>query len=279
MTIRMPPEPPAPAADPPRTAHPRRQGTGRPHPRRASAWSTATSAPARSTPSRRSSRPHTGVPLDAPHLIGAVSVIFWALMLVVTLKYVILILRADNHGEGGGLALTALAAKAVRRPSRAAQRPAAAGRVRRHAVLWRQRDHARPSRCSARWKGWSCVAPALKPYVVPITVAILVGLFLVQRLGTALRGPLLRADHRAVVRHAGRHRRRAHRAAARHPGRAEPAARLGVPGRARLAPVRRGGRHRAGAHRRRGAVRRHGPLRPASRSSWPGPAWCCPAWR
>ena len=58
--------------------------------------------------------PHTGVPLDAPHLIGAVSVIFWALMLVVTLKYVILILRADNHGEGSGLALTALAAQAVK---------------------------------------------------------------------------------------------------------------------------------------------------------------------
>jgi KUP system potassium uptake protein len=58
--------------------------------------------------------PYTGVPLDAPHLIGAVSVIFWALMLVVTLKYVILILRADNHGEGSGLALTALAAQAVK---------------------------------------------------------------------------------------------------------------------------------------------------------------------
>ena len=57
--------------------------------------------------------PHTGVPLDTIHLIGAVSAIFWALMLVVTLKYVILILRADNHGEGGGLALTALAARAV----------------------------------------------------------------------------------------------------------------------------------------------------------------------
>jgi KUP system potassium uptake protein len=58
--------------------------------------------------------PHTGVPLDAVHLIGAASVIFWALMLVVTLKYVVLVLRADNHGEGGALALAALAASAVR---------------------------------------------------------------------------------------------------------------------------------------------------------------------
>ena len=57
--------------------------------------------------------PATGVALDAANLIGAVSCMFWALMLVVTLKYVTLILRADNRGEGGGLALTALAAQAV----------------------------------------------------------------------------------------------------------------------------------------------------------------------
>jgi KUP system potassium uptake protein len=59
--------------------------------------------------------PHTGVALNPENLIGAISVIFWALMLVVTLKYVILILRADNHGEGGGLALTALASEAVKK--------------------------------------------------------------------------------------------------------------------------------------------------------------------
>src|SRR5688572_23711910 len=57
--------------------------------------------------------PATGVPLDHAHLVGAVSAVFWALMLVVTLKYVILVLRADNRGEGGALALAALAAHAV----------------------------------------------------------------------------------------------------------------------------------------------------------------------
>ena len=45
--------------------------------------------------------PATGVPLDAPHIIGAVSVVFWGLMMIVTLKYILLILRADNNGEGG----------------------------------------------------------------------------------------------------------------------------------------------------------------------------------
>src|SRR5262245_44407548 len=57
--------------------------------------------------------PATGVALDAVNLIGAGSCMCWARMLVVTLKYITLILRADNRGEGGGLALTALAAQAV----------------------------------------------------------------------------------------------------------------------------------------------------------------------
>ena len=57
--------------------------------------------------------PATGIPLDAHHLIGAVSVIVWGLMMVVTLKYVLLILRADNRGEGGIMALTALTVQAA----------------------------------------------------------------------------------------------------------------------------------------------------------------------
>ena len=63
-------------------------------------------------------QPATGVALTPANLVGAVSAIFWALMLVVTLKYVLLVLRADNRGEGGVLALTALAAQAVVRQPR-----------------------------------------------------------------------------------------------------------------------------------------------------------------
>jgi KUP system potassium uptake protein len=73
--------------------------------------------------------PATGVALTPENLIGAVSAIFWALMLIVTLKYVILILRADNRGEGGALALTALAATA-------ASLLVAVGAFWRHLVLW-----------------------------------------------------------------------------------------------------------------------------------------------
>ena len=131
--------------------------------------------------------PHTGVPLDAPHLIGAVSTIFWALMLVVTLKYVILILRADNHGEGGGLALTALAARAVE------QRPALRRRLLLlgvfGATLFYGDSLITPAiSVLGAMEGLEVLTPALTPYVVPATVAILIGLFLMQRFGTAVVG-------------------------------------------------------------------------------------------
>ena len=131
--------------------------------------------------------PHTGVPLDAPHLIGAVSVIFWALMLVVTLKYVTLILRADNHGEGGGLALTALAAQAVR--GRPALRAALLLLGVFGATLFYGDSLITPAiSVLGAMEGLVLVAPGLGPYVVPASVAILVGLFLVQRFGTAVVG-------------------------------------------------------------------------------------------
>src|SRR3982750_1391301 len=58
--------------------------------------------------------PDHGIPLTAQTVLGGVSTIFWALMIVVSLKYVVLIMRADNRGEGGIMALIALASQAVR---------------------------------------------------------------------------------------------------------------------------------------------------------------------
>jgi KUP system potassium uptake protein len=131
--------------------------------------------------------PATGVPLNAANLVGAVSCIFWALMLVVTLKYVILILRADNRGEGGGLALTALATHAV------AGRP-----VLRRALLMLgvfgatlfYGDSVITPAISVlgAMEGLEVVTPALKPYVVPASLAVLLGLFVVQRFGSAAVG-------------------------------------------------------------------------------------------
>ena len=133
--------------------------------------------------------PHTGVPLDAAHLIGAASVIFWALMLVVTLKYVILILRANNRGEGGIMALTALAAHA---PGTTARRRTALLLLGTFGAALFYGDSVITPAISVlgAMEGLEVVAPALKPYVVPASVGILIALFLMQRHGTAAVGKL-----------------------------------------------------------------------------------------
>jgi len=129
------------------------------------------------------------VPLDTQHLIGAISTIFWGLMLVVTLKYVILILRADNNGEGGAMALTALAAKA------------AGGTPQRRtlillvgvfgATLFFGDSVITPAvTVMGAVEGIEVITPALKSYVVPISVLILVVLFSAQRFGTGAFGKL-----------------------------------------------------------------------------------------
>jgi KUP system potassium uptake protein len=131
--------------------------------------------------------PSTGVALDAHNLVGAVSVIFWALMLVVTLKYVILILRADNRGEGGGLALTALAAHAVRsRPT--LRRVLLLTGVFGAALFYGDSVITPAISVLGAMEGLELLTPALEPYVVPASVAILLSLFLVQRFGTAFVG-------------------------------------------------------------------------------------------
>ncbi|GAC1605240.1 MAG: potassium transporter Kup [Ramlibacter sp.] len=133
--------------------------------------------------------PDIGIALDAPHLIGAVSVIFWGLMLVVSLKYVLLILRADNRGEGGIMALTALASKAAgstRQRKFALLMVGVLG-----AALFYGDSIITPAiSVLSAIEGLEGVTPALKPYVVPASLAILVGLFAVQRFGTGLVGKL-----------------------------------------------------------------------------------------
>ncbi len=131
--------------------------------------------------------PATGVALTAANLVGAVSCIVWALMLVVTLKYVTLILRADNRGEGGGLALTALAAQAV--GSRPGLRRALLLLGVFGATLFYGDSIITPAiSVLGAMEGLEIATPALKPYVLPISLVILVGLFGVQRHGTAVVG-------------------------------------------------------------------------------------------
>ena len=129
------------------------------------------------------------VPLDAAHVIGAVSTIVWGLMLVVTLKYVVLILRANNRGEGGILALAALAAQAA--GSTARRRAALLLTGVAGAALFYGDSVITPAiSVLSAVEGLEVVTPLLKPYVLPVSLAVLVGLFAVQRYGTHLVGKL-----------------------------------------------------------------------------------------
>ncbi|BET25882.1 KUP system potassium uptake protein [Limnobacter thiooxidans] len=130
---------------------------------------------------------NTGVPLNPENLTGAISVIFWALMLVVTLKYVILILKADNNGEGGGLALTALASEAVRANPQLKRALLLIGVF--GATLFYGDSVITPAiSVLGAMEGLTLITPTLTPYIIPLSVVILIGLFAVQRLGTSVVG-------------------------------------------------------------------------------------------
>src|SRR5262244_769697 len=122
-------------------------------------------------------------------VIGTVSLIFWALLLIVGLKYAILILRADNRGEGGIVALLALldARHAPRGSARASL--LVVGLI-GAALLYGDGVITPAISVLSAVEGLRIDAPSLAPAVVPITIAILVGLFLVQRKGTEFVGSI-----------------------------------------------------------------------------------------
>ena len=124
--------------------------------------------------------PARGIPLDPVHLIGVVSTIFWGLMMVVTLKYVLLILRADNRGEGGIMALTALAAQAA--GSTATKRTILLLIGVFGAALFYGDSVITPAiSVLSAVEGLEVATPAFKPYVLPICAAVLIALFGMQR--------------------------------------------------------------------------------------------------
>jgi len=130
----------------------------------------------------------TGIALTQTNIIGAISAIFWALMFVVSLKYVLLVLRADNKGEGGIMALLALAASSVKKHQ---TKTVLFGLGVFGAALFYGDSILTPAiSVLSAVEGLSLITPKLTPYVLPISIAILIGLFLVQKNGTAHVGKM-----------------------------------------------------------------------------------------
>jgi KUP system potassium uptake protein len=141
------------------------------------------------------------VPPTHENVLGVLSLIIYALLLVVSLKYVALVLRADNQGEGGILALTALVPAKGATAGKTGSR-LAAGRptlillgIFGTALLYGDGMITPPITVLGAVEGLEVVTPLFSPYVVPITVMILIGLFTIQKYGThrvgGLFGPIV----------------------------------------------------------------------------------------
>jgi KUP system potassium uptake protein len=129
--------------------------------------------------------PH-GVAVETRSVMGVLSLIFWSLTLIVFVKYLFYVLRADNHGEGGILALMALAVSYDQRPR---NRKILLGfGVLGAALLYGDGAITPAISVLSAVEGLTVAAPNLEGAVVPITVAILVLLFAIQRRGTAALG-------------------------------------------------------------------------------------------
>jgi KUP system potassium uptake protein len=120
--------------------------------------------------------------VETSAVLGVVSLILWALIIVVTLKYVLVLLRADNHGEGGTLALMALAERAV--SSRGAATIVLLGIV-SGALFYGDAVITPALSVLSAIEGIKLVTATFEPYIVPITVLILLVLFAAQSRGTA----------------------------------------------------------------------------------------------
>ena len=123
-----------------------------------------------------------GISPDVDHIHGVLSLVFWSMMMVVTVKYVITIMRADNRGEGGSLALLAL----IRRTSNKAgwTGPLILLGVFATALFYGDSMITPAISVLSATEGLQYIVPGFKPWIVPTAVAILFGLFAIQSRGT-----------------------------------------------------------------------------------------------
>ena len=137
---------------------------------------------------RESFAGHHRLAVDEAHIFGVLSLIFWTMTLIVTIKYVLIVLRADNHGEGGSLALLALISR------RGGSRRWATGIVTlgvlATALFYGDAIITPAISVLSAVEGLTVVQAGLTPLVLPIAIAILIGLFAIQSYGTARVGAL-----------------------------------------------------------------------------------------
>ena len=132
---------------------------------------------------------HHPVPITPDNVLGVLSLFLWSLLIVVTLKYVSFIMRANNKGEGGVIALLTLALHNGDPASRRQRLLIALGLF--GAALFYGDGVITPAiSVLSAVEGLEIITPAFKPYVQPITLGILIGLFFFQRRGTASVGAL-----------------------------------------------------------------------------------------
>jgi KUP system potassium uptake protein len=132
--------------------------------------------------------PH-GVPATEANVLGVLSLIFWSMTIVVSIKYLGYVLRADNHGEGGILALMALASRSTHSDQNRHRVAATLGLI-GAALLYGDGMITPAISVLSAVEGLEVASPQFKPYVVPLTVGLLVGLFSLQPRGTARIGAI-----------------------------------------------------------------------------------------
>ena len=133
--------------------------------------------------------PGHGLALSHDNVLGILSLVFWSLMLFVTIKYVTFIMRADNRGEGGIMALLALVVGTAPRGSRGRWWLMTLGMF--GAALFYGDSMITPAiSVLSAVEGLSVATAVFDPYIVPITVAVIIVLFVVQFKGTGIVGAL-----------------------------------------------------------------------------------------
>ena len=206
---------------------------------------------------------HNMVKTTPGDVYGVISLVFWSIALVVSVKYVIFILRADNDGEGGVMALAALSRNAVRTNGKRYALVMVLGVL--GASLFYGDSVITPAiSVMSAIEGLSVPAPGLDHLVVPLGAAIITLLFVVQRYGTHLVGRFFGPVMVLWFAVLGVLGLASGRPRPGHPQGTLALLRPAVLHRAPLHRLRRDGCRRPVDHRCRGALRRHGALRPAA---------------